>query len=130
MLRIYSPATDALLFEFSYQHWHNVNDSWGYVLCSDVDGDGVDEIAVAAHTDGHDARDAGRVGLCSGRTLRPLYRFYPFGMETCWFGLSMASEGDLNGDGLPDLVVGAPLPRFKQPKGGKVFAFALNDLYL
>jgi hypothetical protein len=36
----------------------------------------------------------------------------------------------LNGDGIPDLVVGAPVERHSKPAGGTVFVYALNDLYL
>lgn len=129
ILRIYSPALDQLLFEYAYTHWRTWNDDWGKVLqrVPDCDGDGIDELAIAAT---RDDSDNGRVDLCSGRTLRPLYRFQGDGNLRGWFGMSMAAGGDLDGDGIDDLVVGAPLARFRQPKGGKVFAYALNDLFL
>ncbi len=131
-LRIYSPATDTLLIEHAHQRPHNFDDGWGQMLTriDDLDGDAVDDLAVSAPFDGHDGRDTGCVDLISGRTLRLLFRFYADGEPRGWFGWATGTGGDLNGDGIDDLLVGAPIPLKGAPKGGKVFAFALNDLFL
>ncbi len=132
VLRIYSPATNTLLIEHAHQRPHNFDDGWGQMLTriADLDGDAVDDLAVSAPFDGHDGRDTGCVDLVSGRTLRLLFRFYADGEPRGWFGWASGSGGDLTGDGIDDLLVGAPIPLKGAPKGGKVFAFALNDLFL
>ncbi len=132
VLRIYSPATDTLLIEHAHQRPHNFDDGWGYsILCvNDLDGDQIDEIAISAPQDGNDGRDTGLVELLSGKTLRPLFKFYGDREPRGWFGRATATGGDLTGDGIDDLLVGAPIPLKGAPKGGKVFAFALNDLFL
>lgn len=132
VLRIYSPATDQLLFELSYQPLHNTGDYWGRVLThiGDLDSDGFVDFAISAWADKNPILDTGRVDFYSGRTMRPLYHLYPKNFNKGWFGLGTAGGHDLNGDGIPDLVVGAPIDRPTSPQGGKVFVYALNDLYL
>jgi len=132
LLRIYSPATDQLLIEIAYQHLNNTPDMWGSVLtqAGDLDADGFIDFAVSAYEDGREATASGRVDLYSGRMMRPLYHLYPEKFLRREFGLATAGGRDFTGDGIPDLLVGAPLDRPTKPQGGVVFAYALNDLYL
>ena len=65
----------------------------------DLDGDGVEDIAVGAT--GIDA-----VLLVSGVDGSELFRIN--GPAATYFGASVAGLGDLNGDGVSDLAVGAP----------------------
>jgi hypothetical protein len=90
-----------------------------------VDGDGKQDFAVGAiHGDGDDSSLCGTVtiykGGGNGQVIKRLSGEWPMDK----FGLSVAS-GDLNNDGNPDIIVGAPFntndPAVYQ--GGAVYAF-------
>lgn len=114
------------------------NNEFGRSLASlgDVDGDGVPDLAVGAFGD-HDGallagavwilflnpdgsvKDKAKISALSGGftgTLGPGARF----------GSAVAGLGDLNGDGLPDLAVGASRGPFYSPGASRVFVLFLN----
>jgi hypothetical protein len=69
----------------------------------DVDGDGIDDVAVGAPLDGN-----GAVYLYSGAT-GALLRTMTSSSTGAQFGSSLAFLGDVDGDGVGDFAVGAPL---------------------
>jgi hypothetical protein len=102
----------------------------------DLDGNGVDDLAVGAVGDDDGFFDAGAVwilfllsdGTVShhqkisstsggfGGNLRPIDEF----------GASIASLGDLDGDGIVDLAVGSPADSTQTYKNGKIWILFLN----
>ncbi len=78
-------------------------------LAGDMDGDGIGDFWVSAfQEDVGAAKLAGRVYLISGRTRSVIDSVAsPEPQSGQAFGFTVASPGDLNGDGRSDLVVGA-----------------------
>jgi hypothetical protein len=84
-------------------------DNFGRQICcpGDLDGDGISEIMVSATgANPGDMDGAGSVFVYSGAAGTQLYQFdgdapYDF------FGWSVASPGDLDGDTIPDLMMGS-----------------------
>jgi hypothetical protein len=95
-----SPATGATLATSSGTPDTEEYTSPSIALMSDVDGDGVREVAVGS--------PARCVNVFSGRTLRLLHTVSELdpGGYSEGFGASISAVGDQNGDGLLDLVVG------------------------
>jgi hypothetical protein len=81
------------------------NASLGYSLanCGDLDGDGVCELAMGAPSGG-----SGRVRVVSAATGASIHDFvYPISNVPQSYGVALANAGDVDGDGLEDLLIGA-----------------------
>jgi hypothetical protein len=104
---LFSGASGALLRRFDGE---SAGDEFGSSLASigDTDGDSVPELLVAAHfASPGGVSQAGSVYLFSGST-GSLARRWDGPSTYAFLGGSIAPAGDINGDGLPDLVIGAP----------------------
>ncbi len=88
------------------------NLGWDLALAGDHDGDGHPDLFVGAP-----GADDGRVYLLSGKDGTVLRTYVPHD-EGGSFGWYVARIDDVDGDGRPDLVVGAPYAR--QPDGTKI----------
>lgn len=98
----------------------------------DVNGDGFDDVIVGAPFYDGAATDSGRISLylgsyngLSSQPAATIEGTFPDG----WFGLSVSSAGDVNGDGFADVLVGAPrepssiAPEGGGEQGGRVYLF-------
>lgn len=72
----------------------------------DVDGDRVNDVAVSAPANPPPGDGRGEVFAYSGRSGRKLWR--QVGDSTARLGFSLEAAGDVNRDGVPDVVAGAP----------------------
>jgi hypothetical protein len=106
-----------------------VGDSLGNGLCvaPDMDGDGRAELVVGAPVYSEDY-DAGLVGLWSGAPEGTVVvdqaPWLLQGREVGdYLGFALHSPGDMDGDGLGDLLVGVPLDDTVGSEAGKVLVF-------
>lgn len=94
------------------QHWQGTTrlDGFGEVVASigDLDGDGVGEIAVASPRTNDQTRSLpGEVFVYSGRAGKEL-RHWIGRQPGELFGRMTVSAGDVDGDGIDDVAIGAP----------------------
>ena len=96
---------------------------WAVASLGDLNSDGIPDFGIGAFAQ----EGTGRVFVFSGhdgkllRTLTP-----PAGSIT--FGWAVTSIGDLNKDGVPDILVGAPYTNIgKHPVQGQAYAFSGKD---
>jgi hypothetical protein len=83
-------------------------EQFGYAVANagDVDGDGVDDAAVGAPYFSSSGASAGRVRMFSGANGNELWSVTGSSGGQL-FGWSVSGAGEVNGDNIPDLVVGA-----------------------
>ncbi|HOW51996.1 MAG TPA: integrin alpha [bacterium] len=101
---------------------------FGYSVASagDVNGDGYGDVVVGAFLYDNGQTDEGAafiyhgsangIGMTADRTIEP-------DQAGAYFGYSVASAGDVNGDGFDDVVVGAYLYDHGQTDEGAVFIY-------
>ncbi|MCK5833350.1 FG-GAP repeat protein [bacterium] len=77
--------------------------------CGDINGDGIDDFAVGASKNDDSGIDAGKVYIYfGGKQFDTVPDITLMGERyNDWFGTSLAGGEDLNGDNVPDLLVGA-----------------------
>ncbi len=120
---VVSGLDGALLYTYAGA---NNGDRFGFPAgLGDIDGDGHGDFAFGA-SQTEVGCGAGYVRVYSGGTGTELYALTgPGGVS---FGSRIANAGDVNGDGVADLVVGAPnLCSFMVGYYGKAFVFSMAD---
>ncbi len=87
----------------------------------DVNGDGVSDLLVGAFQEWWHDRPSGRAYVHDGQTGRVLYALRsPVAEASGAFGVALTGMGDVDGDGVPDLAVGAPLDGY----GGQAYIYS------
>ncbi|TWT45184.1 FG-GAP repeat protein [Phycisphaerae bacterium RAS1] len=82
---------------------------WAVAVLSDVSGDGIPELIVPAPFNDAGASNAGRVYVYSGATGMALPGLtLTAGSANANLGYSIADAGDVNGDGVADVIAGLP----------------------
>jgi len=84
-------------------------DQFGWVArdAGDVDGDGVRDVVTSAPTWGPNGSQAGKIYVYSSRTGALLWS--QAGAPGEQLGLGIEAAGDVNADGVPDVIAGGPL---------------------
>ena len=96
----------------------------------DVDGDGLDDLIIGAHQHQNNGSgsNVGRAYLVLGSTIinqtymtvdQADYQFMSYSDE--YLGQQVASAGDVDADGLDDIIIGAPSSDFKGQNTGAVY---------
>jgi hypothetical protein len=92
----------------------------------DVDGDGFDDLIIGDFHYDNDQIDDGRTyvfgGSASGLKANPIWVVQDSKVAST-FGWSVASAGDVNGDGYADVAVGAPESENDQLNEGRAFVY-------
>lgn len=99
-------------------------EEFGSVLATlgDLDGDGLAEFLVGAPKANIGGANAGRVSLINGSTGTVIYSVN--GVPGSLFGSSIAAGKDVNSDGIPDFVVGAPNDSTVGTNRGRAFVMS------
>ena len=100
----------------------------GYSVASagDVNGDGFSDVIVGAPFFDNGSSDEGRAFVFHGSAsgLSTVANWTAESNQTsAWFGWSVASAGDVNGDGYADVIVGAPLYDNGQSNEGRAYVY-------
>jgi hypothetical protein len=103
---------------------------WAVSQLRDIDGDGVAEAVIGApRHPGADGTITGHTDVRSGRTGRLIYRFT--GAPEDRHGYAMADAGDVNRDGVTDILVGATgegaLACTEVPRAGRAYVYSGRD---
>lgn len=121
----------SIIYQFnSSSYWWK---DLGYAACDagDVNGDGFHDFLIGSPGPIENTTFfyAGHATLYSGATGLALAEF-PGYTNFDRFGASLAGGSDLDGDGIPDFVIGAPAPVYNESGYGKVriFSGATNAL--
>src|SRR5262249_31525458 len=122
---VVDPLTTSAVWTAESDQDH-ANFGFSVATAGDVNGDGYSDVIVSAPYFSNGETDEGRVylylGSASGLSTTPAWTAES-NQAGAVFGLSVASAGDVNGDGYSDVIVGAPNYTNGQNGEGRAFVF-------
>lgn len=118
---VHSGRTGALLYTRS----GSMDESFGGSVAGvgDIDGDGASDFLVGASRANVNGSSSGMVILYSGRTATPIRTHYG-GAPMEALGIDVAAAGDVDRDGTPDYVIGAPGATPNGTLSGSAYVFS------
>jgi hypothetical protein len=119
---VYSGATGDMIYVFTGAAAGD-QFGWPVAIVGDVNDDGYDDLIIGASHNDAGGEDAGRAYVFSGATGDTLFIFTGEAADD-WLGWSVASAGDVNGDGVTDLIVGAPQSNAGGTYSGRAYVFS------
>jgi len=109
-------------------NWYYANFGYSVASAGDVNRDGYDDVIVGApfyYDDNDDYEGEAFVFLGSAGGLSTIYNWkLEPNQIRAFFGYSVASAGDVNGDGYEDVIVGARWYTHGQDSEGRAFVFS------
>lgn len=91
---------------------------WSVEGVGDIDKDGTPDLLIGSIESANGKNEAGRAYLFSGSTGNVIRTFTsPNSQRNGSFGTALTGTGDVNGDGTPDLLIGAPGEEILEGKG-------------
>ncbi|MCB0727182.1 MAG: FG-GAP repeat protein [Ignavibacteriae bacterium] len=120
-----STGPNAVSADFIYEsNQSNANFGLSVATAGDINGDGFSEVIAGASKWDYGFTDDGIAIFFKGNATSMTYWLFRTGTQNGeFFGHSVSTAGDVNGDGFSDVIIGAPLYDGSQTDEGKCYLY-------